>query len=60
MPKVGWLTEGNRVHEVGAGSCPAELDEVRALAVAEPVRSLCINGDRSSARHELPNGLAMS
>ncbi len=21
--KVGWLTEGNRVHEMGPGACPA-------------------------------------
>ena len=34
---------------MGAGSCPAELDEVRALAVSESVRSFCINRNRSSA-----------
>ena len=55
--EVGWLTEGDRVHEMGPGSCPAELDEVRALAVSESVRSFCVNRNRSSAHHEPLNGL---
>ena len=41
---------------MGPGACPAELDEVRTLAVPEPVRPLCIDGNWASACREPPNG----
>ncbi len=48
-------SDGRRVEQERAGSASEDLDEVGALRIPEPGRTLCVNGDRSRARSNSRN-----
>ena len=49
--EIGWLTERDRIDQMGPGPRAAQLDEVGALAVAEAVCPFGIHSDRARFRH---------